>query len=271
MKRTDSCLEIEDWQRYVLDPEAQGQEANRLHLEICPYCRFLVDQARRELEELERVWEDALHGVIPLREHPAYVPTEEPSLTTLAAKGNDEAGETASVTLSSEDQKLLLHAIRDPHSKEIWLYLKADDPSTCRNVLVRPFGTERELLTDDDGRINLGGIKWPKPEELTAEVRLPRATFRLSKVDELSDQGSSSILESPAGDRIRVSFTGQGRNRKLTVQVLQMAQSTKGSPLKVAIRIADSGHVSDIQSITLAEASFDNVSTEGTLEIYLFQ
>ncbi|MEW5794841.1 MAG: hypothetical protein AB1772_00640 [Candidatus Zixiibacteriota bacterium] len=243
----------------------------RLHLESCPACRFQAAQAAKELEELKDVWGGGLESVIVLRPRSEDTLTDITSVTTLAAQGNDRPRESASVTLTSDDQRLMLHAVRDARTREIWLYLKADDPDTCRNVLVTPFGGDRELLTDESGRINLGEIEWPQPERLTAEVRLPRATFRLSRVDQLADRGSSSELESPSGDRIKVTFTGEGRYRKLTVQLLELAGTRGDAPLRVAIRTPDSGHISGVPGATPAEVSFDRVSAEGIVEIYLYR
>lgn len=271
MKPRISCPSEESWQKFLLTSGMEKRQELRQHLAMCGYCRFLVVQLKSQFEELEHVWNSTSAGVIYFTPLITVEESEEPATTVLAAKGNGKIDEEAAVTLSSPDQKLLLRTVRDPHSRDIWLYLVSDDPTICRNVLVKPFAGEEELLTDDTGRINLGDIEWPKPEDLTAEVRLPKATFTLSLIKDIADSGHSAIIDSPGGDRIKVSFTGEGRNRRLTVKVLEIADAAKEAPLKMAIRIADSSSAPRIQSIALEDASFDDVGTEGTLEIYIYQ
>jgi hypothetical protein len=190
--------------------------------------------------------------------------------TLLAAQGGEEQTVGESATLSSPGQELLLRLVRDEHSSELWLFLLADDEDAFRNAIVKPFGETNEFVTDDRGRVNLGLRPWPKVEALTAEVRLPRATFTLSPLAESEPGGQSAELRSPGGDKIKVTFTGDGRNRRLEIQILEVQVEHADAPLKVALRREAEGALR-VQALAENRAVFENVESVKSLEIYLYQ
>lgn len=266
------CPTFDDIERYALDSEIDGSLEVEKHLEECPYCRLVVDQFRGDLDNLRRRWnEEKMPKVFHLTIMAIDEISGESNSTLLAAQSEAETADITAVTLSSPDQKLLIRAIRDMNTKDIWLYLLADELESSANILVKPFGLEKEFLTDIDGRINLGKIDWPSPELLNAEVRLPSATFKLTPVERLIDREGVAVLESAGGDRIKVTLIGEGRNRQLQIELLDMQGVDKDVPLKIAIRDVPDGKITQIKPAAVNRTEFDDIGIDKGLEIFLYQ
>ena len=267
-----TCPIADQWDRYLLDPRISERQELEQHLEGCSVCRFFVDQRRHDLEELDSVWlQSGIPRIIHLSSLAMMENTDEPSSTLLAAEGNGEDAKAEAITLSSPDQTVLLRAVRDTHTNETWLYVMAKEPSMYQNVVVRPFGEDQEYLTDSEGRVKLGMIEWPTPEKLTAEVRLPKATFTMVPIEEPIDEDKSIVLQSSTGDRIRVTFTGEGRNRLLEIEVLDIPNLQTEVPLKVAVRGPGMKGMPQVKLVTLNRVTFDGMESTRKLEIYLYQ
>jgi len=266
-----TCPTGEQWQEYLLDPGLPHKAELDRHLKTCPYCRFLVNQLQRDLNELARPQDEPSSvGVIRL----ALYNQDLQSATgtrLLAAEGQEETQGAASVTLSSPDEKLFMRAIRDKHTNETWLYFMAEDMELCRNVLVKPFGGDREYITDDRGRVNLGRIDWPVPERMTAEAHLPKAVFVLSPYKDITDQSNSAEFTSEGGDRIRVSLSGRGPNCRIEVDVLQLPSFRKGATLRMGMRVSERQDQPQIQLVDSDMAIFESPQEPTTIEIFLFQ
>ena len=265
------CPTGEQWDRFILGESMPESVTLKEHLEICAFCAFVVSQRRRELEAVSRAWAHSPKtGVITLSIWPDNLESAKPS-SLLAAQGNDKSKQTASITLSSADQQLILKAVRDAHTNETWLYLMAEDPALCRNVLVKPFGQENEYLTDPDGRINLGVVQWPSAELHTAEVRVAKAIFTLLPWKDSHDQQISSTLTTPEGDQIRVTLTKGDRNKKVEIEVLKLAHMLEGVPLKVAVREGQTSEITMVSSAAANKATVQNMEANEPIEIFLFQ
>lgn len=267
-----TCPTGDQWDRYLLDPAISERQEFERHLEECSVCRFLVAQRRRSLDELDRIWHETARPYL-IRLSPLVVTDsiEEPTARLLAAKGNGDTAKAEAVTLSSADQSVLLRAIRDSHTKEVWLYVVADEPNMYRNIVVKPFDAEEEYLTDEQGRVNLGVIDWPEPEKLTAEVHLPKATFTMRPLTEFGDKNEPTELRSSAGDRISVIFTGEGRNRRLEIQILEISELESKAPLKIAVRGTGMKGALRVRPVSIDRVTFEDIELPGKLEIYLYQ
>ena len=266
-----TCPTGEQWQEYLLDPELPSRPELDRHLETCPYCRFLVNQLQRDLDELART-QDELPS-IDIVQLTLYERDYESAggKRLLAAEGAEEAVGVPSITLSSPDEKLFMRAIRDKHTNETWLYLMAEDMELCRNVLVKPFGGDREYITDDRGRVNLGRIDWPVPERMTAEAHLPKAVFVLSPYRDITDQSNSAEFSSEGGDRIRVSLSGRGPNCRIEVTVLELPSFREGATLRMGMRVPQRKDQPQIQLVDSDMVTFESVLEPTTIEIFLFQ
>jgi len=269
MAQTWACPTGEEWDRYVLGAQSAALTE---HLEKCPSCRLAVAEKTRDWAELAREWLISATGRIihlaPLADSRASADTP----ARLAAKGDEPVAMTEAVTLASPDRDILLRAIRDPYTQEVWLYLVAEkDPARCGHALVRAFGTGVEYVTDAQGRVNLGKVDLPSPTDLKAEVHLPTAVFTFLPLGEMKDKTESIVLVSPGGDQIRVTWAGDKPPRRLEVEVLKLAGRIADAPLKVAVHAAGAIEPPQLVSVTADRASVETGETREKLEIYFYQ
>ncbi len=266
-----TCPVSEEWDRYLLKTEFEGRALLENHLKECPQCRFHVQQRISELEELGNVWSHLpSDGVIALSCFSETDGLDDSGATLLAAKGDSEPMHSDVVALASPDRKVLMRAVRDHHTREVWLYILSEDPSLLKDALVKPFRQEREYLADDQGRINLGNIEWPSAAELKAEIRLPKASFKLDHYDPHSDIENVVELKSTRGDRINITITGEGQNCRLGIEVVEIMGLPAESMYKVAVRESGRLNVLDIKEMIGRTAAFDNINIPERLEIYLY-
>lgn len=189
----------------------------------------------------------------------------------LAAQGKDNASYSAPIILSTDDERLMLKALLDASTKEVWIYLSAEDPLLYQNVLIRPFGRMEEYLTDSSGRVNLGVVDWPDPKDYTAEIRVPWAQFTLSPARDLSPIGKSVLLSSDAGDQIRVTYSGEGNRRLVELEIVNTAGELRSGRLKIAAREAGSTEIVMIKSDSHESISLEKMKAVEKVEIFLFQ
>lgn len=265
------CPTSEQWEKYLLEEEVTNRQQLQSHLEGCPQCRFTLTQLNKEFESLQAAWDESTApDVIHLSPLPPDVAQNVPTPLELAAQGALKGTEKDAITLASEDQKVLLRAVRDAHTKETWLYVVADDPALYENVLVKLSLRNQEFVTDTQGRVNLGVVNWPEKELLTAEVRPPKATFAMSPFRGI-ETGESAELKSSGGDRVKVALIGEGRNYRLEIQILELSKAHMRATLKVAIRGAGTDKLVQIQPVVSDQASFGNIDANEKLELYLYQ
>jgi len=266
-----TCPVSEEWDRYLLQAEFEGRPQLENHLRECPQCRFYVQQRVRELEELGNTWGRLpSDGVIELTCFSEAEGHDDTGATLLAAKGDSEPPHTEAVALASPDRKVLMRAVRDHHTREVWLYILSEDPSLLKDALVKPFRQDREYLADDQGRINLGNIEWPSASELKAEIRLPKASFKLDHYDPQRDIENVVELKSARGDRINITITGEGQNCRLGIEVVEIQGLRAESMFKVAVRESGRLNILDIKDVIDRTAAFDNINIPERLEIYLY-
>jgi hypothetical protein len=235
-------------------------------------CRLVVAGKTRERDELAREWSASTTGnvIILFPVADSRIAADTPA--RLAAKGDERPVITQAITLASADRDILLRAIKDPYTHEVWLYLVAEkDPARCGHALIRAFGSEAEYVTDAQGRLNLGKVEMPSMTDLKAEVHLPTAVFTLSPLGELKDETRSVVLASPGGDQIRVTWSGDKHLRHLEVEVLKLAGRIADAPLKVAVRAAGETGPPKLVSVTADRVSVETGEAPETLEMYFYQ
>jgi hypothetical protein len=265
------CPSGEEWERYLLVSEAARPKELEEHLKKCSLCRFTIDQLRREYKSYAETWQASSNlRIISLSLFDAGLEGEGVGVALLAAQGNGRESSENAVTLASADQKVILRAVRDAHTAETWLYLLADDPDLYRNALVRPFGLDKEYITDASGRVNLGVIEWPRPEALAAEIHLPKAVFHLEPVKDLADAGGV-VVDSAGGDRIQVTLRRETHSRRVEVKVLEVAGLNPEEPLRIAVKGAGAVRILQIHPAQAGEAMFEGPEDLGSIEIYLYQ
>ncbi len=229
------CPTAPDLEQFVLDPTFPDRDRISVHVGSCPYCQVSVAEMKREWSELAAAAEatsSTTFILAPVDEFSTFV-----GATSLAAKGTGAPLPPRGLTLASSDQVMWLKAVRDAQTGDVWLYLYSEDETIIpRNAVVRPFGIQRDFVTDDQGRINLGRVDWPDKESLRAEVRLPSASFRLEEIGNLDLPIGEATLTSLAGDRLHVSWTADERGRRITIEVQALAGLSQEAPLQVAVR-----------------------------------
>ncbi len=265
------CPTSERWERYLIEDDVPDKLDLERHLEGCPQCRFTMVQLNEELKRLRAIWvESATPDVIHLSPLAPNAGREIPTPLNLAAQGvRKDAGHDA-VTLASEDQQVLLRVVRDAHTKETWLYVVADDPALYENVLVRLPSMDKEFVTDPQGRVNLGVVDWPEKELLAAEVRPPKATFTMSPFRTI-ETGEAVELRSTSGDRVKLALTGEGHNYRLEVNIVELSKTRKKTSLKLAVRMAGTERLVEIQPVVSDQACFGDLDVAEKLEVYLYQ
>jgi len=265
------CPDLSLLEEYVLDPATAGGETSE-HIGQCPRCRLWVQRRTDELQQLAEIWfGDERPDVIRLEPFSIDDKIEHAAPTVLAAEGVREGDTPDALELASPDHEVLLRIVRGSESSNIWLYVIAGNPEQCARVVVRPFGGDKEYLTDAEGRVNLGPGPWPTAPERTAEIHLPRARFHLTELDDITDTGQTAELRSPEGGRIALSYTGRGRNRRLVLRVLEVPKALADIPVKVAVRESGGLSVLDTRIVVDDQASFAAGDAVGDVEIYLYQ
>ncbi len=188
----------------------------------------------------------------------------------LAAKGADEEETPGSLTMVSTDQQIMMKVVQDQKTGEAWLYLLSDKPEICRHALVFPFMMKQGFVTDDTGRVNLGRIEWPSDERLTAEIRLPAATFHLSPLVQF-EPGKPQMIESSDGDILKITYHSEGQYRRLDIQIMELRGVSQDSPLRLAVCERDSTRLQVLHPALTRATSIDGVQDSGAIELYLYQ
>jgi hypothetical protein len=265
------CPSESEWDRFVIDPAIPEHDEMGRHLAGCPYCAMLVADLQREWSGMEAREEPAAATSGPIVMTIVSELWTDSAQPALAAMGQTGPKEPESVTMASPDRVVWLRAVRDPRTRDLWLYLYLEeDEAIARHAIVRPFGLEREFLTDDQGRINLGNAQWPQKEALKADVRLPKAEFSLRPLH--SPAGESTELTSPSGDRISLSWTGERTNRHLEIGIAFLRDLIPGAPIRIAIRGSRQAEPVTIRTIPpTGTASFEGIEDPEGLEIYIYQ
>jgi len=266
-----NCPASEEWDRYLVDPESAEDKQLGAHLESCPFCRLVVNEKRRELTELAGAWQQ---GELPRVIH--VKPTSDlsnlplASTPLLAAKGQTRERAVGAVSLASADQKVLLRAVRDSRTGDLWLYLISDDPRLRQDVIIEPFGMKQEYAVDERGRVNLGRMDWPAADQLYAKILVPTATFKMTPLNFSEDGEKSAILETEAGDRIEIAIDGTSGNLAISVRILELATLRSESPTKLAIRWRGKAGSLQVQPVTSNLVQFTAVEIDGGLDIFVF-
>ena len=280
MVKTWACPDSEAWDRYAVDPESPDAAALSRHLEDCGSCRLVLAEKRKEWAALADTWRSTA-GFRSIRL--TAIPVSDSIMDRrprLAAKGEPPADEAEAVTLLSPDKQVMMRAVRDQATGDLWLYLAAegerDAPKesgvlrTGGNVLIRPFGSDREYLTDARGRVNLGKVDMPTADQLVAEVRLPTAVFRLESAGRDEERERGQTLTSPQGDEVRVTWAGEHPHRRLEVQVVKLTGLIPDAPLRIAVRGTDDARP-QLKPVAGNQATVDDVAFDQPVEIYFFQ
>jgi len=266
-----SCPDSRTWERYILDKDMPEKESLMKHLSDCSLCRFYVEQKTEEYKRLSDEW-SAISGDNIIHLSPAqWVEDSDYDQNSLLAAQGMNGREITSITLSSEDNRVLLKAIRDAHTDDTWLYLLSDNPDDYKGALIRPFGTNKEFLLDSQGRANMGKVAWPLPDPDRAEIHLPDATFTLDTLELPVKKDRKADFEISGGDRVMVSIDETDRVSQITVRLVPADERGTAVAYRMALVSSDNIELFHIKSGVGNEVSLDKPPAGGKLDIYLYQ
>lgn len=272
-------LQANDCPNHVqIDLYLLGSDEGRLswirdHLEKCPTCRYQADRRRADFASYAKALQEPAE-IIPALEF-RFKPwrsddqQDDPSVR-LAAQGQSNEAVQTSLTMISTDQQIMMKVLRDRQTQDIWLYLLSEQPELCRHALVFPFKLEQGYVTDAEGKVNLGDLQWPTEMSMTAEVRLPSATFQLAPLVDL-EQGKPQLIESINGDILKVTYHSDGEYRRMEIQIVELHGLTTDSPLRLAVCERDSTHLQVLNPVQSRELSVGGIQGASAITLYLYQ
>jgi hypothetical protein len=262
------CPSGEELDQFLAGSQSLDRTQIEAHLTVCPYCQYYVTE--RSMSEVRTVIEPVpVNKAIVLRRMPGVFGLTSPA--RLAADTGETPRGEKSMMLTSSDNNLMLKAVLDERTKETWLFLLAEESSLYANALVRPFGGNQDYVTDERGRANLGKINWPSPENYTAEVFLPMASFSMRPAEISRFDSPPTVLTSPKGDEIRVSLNDAEGSRRLGIEIVKLTGADPGIPIKIAIREGTTGPVQMIRSGSGTKSELETSKAAAVIEIYLFR
>ncbi len=182
--------------------ESESLRAIRAHLDGCEDCRVrfaeiegwhiavegsMAEGFPRVAQSVaDQIYRDAITASRVVLLSPMTMPqTHEP--VHLAADGQAETESVRPLehraTMVSENPELVMRIMRDPASGEETLHLIGADPSVTRHVIIHVDDPPLDLVTDADGKALLTGTPMANPADARWEIRLPDATFALTRLE----------------------------------------------------------------------------------------
>ena len=262
-------------------------EEVRLHLEQCELCREYVEnqrlfadslrQAEKEampqkaLKLADRLYKEALAGrMVSLK---PLLPKDAVELR-LAADGDKEF--TPHVlnltTLCSENPEIILRVMRDFERGEDYVQVITDDPALSSHVMVQIPELQREFITDDNGRADLGVGVVDKPDQLSWQIRMPNAIFSLEPLvydPDRTEYVEDILLTSEKQDKIKVTFEGKTEGKQISIRILELDGRTDFGVIRVSV---SQRHTTLFKNIKRDESlSFDLIDADDTINIRLYQ
>jgi hypothetical protein len=262
-----SCPPEEDWGVFLLTTGPDRGHDLIEHLARCQMCNVTLRQREKVLGMLEEATHESANSaqvISPFR----VMPDTLHNGVRLVAAQSKVMPEARSLSMVSTDQAILVKVVEDEQTRDSWLYVISDNTNLYKNVLVRPLGDEREFLTDENGRVNLGAISVSSIDPGKAEVVLPTATFKLVPITGDPEALGDTTLRSEFGDEIRVSMYDTGSARRIKVDILRLSHRATERPIRIAVRDTQTG-----RSLMLSpsESIPDILLGPSSAEIYIFQ
>lgn len=262
-----SCPSEEDWDVFLLTAEPDRKPSLIDHLAQCQMCNVTLRRREKVLDKLQEAAEESANSaqaVSPFR----IVPDTLHNGARLVAAQSEAMQKARSLSMVSTDEAILVKVIQDEQTRDLWLYVISDNANLYRNVLVRPLGDEREFLTDENGRVNLGAISVSSIDPSKAEIVLPTATFKLVPITGDTAALGDTTLRSGFGDEIKVSLYDTGSARRIKVEILKLSHRATERPIRIAVRDTQTG-----RSLMLSpsESIPDILLGPRSAELYIFQ
>ena len=262
-------------------------EQIRQHLEVCEFCREFCDDYNllheslraAEQEELppeaqalaDRLYHSALMGqVIPLQ---ILRPGADEHVLPLAADGDRQAGSSSdqALTLYSEDPEIVLRIMSGPQPDDNYVQLISDDMSLVSHVLIQAPQLDREFVTNDQGRAELGNERLEITDEVKWQVKMPDAVFDLEPLtyDPHKTEYSRQVtLETDRQDRVEVTFERKTEGKQITLRVLELDGRDDFGDIKVVVSTPQTSRHAQIGNDKTVTFAIDD--PDSTVNIRLF-
>ena len=262
-------------------------EQTRQHLEVCEFCREFCDDYNllheslraAEQEELppeaqalaDRLYHSALMGqVIPLQ---ILRPGADEHVLPLAADGDRQAGSSSdqALTLYSEDPEIVLRIMSGPQPDDNYVQLISDDMSLVSHVLIQAPQLDREFVTNDQGRAELGNERLEITDEVKWQVKMPDAVFDLEPLTydpEKTEFSRQITLETDRQDRVEITFERKTEGKQITLRVLELDGSEDFGDIKVVVSTPQASRHAQIGDDKTATFAIDDA--DSTVNIRLF-
>ncbi len=264
-----TCPEPELLDSYVLGGGAGDREQIEAHVQTCPFCRVLLVDRVQYYQRLLQVARPApgshrVPEVISLNAVP--IDRAEPmSEVRQAAAGLGQETASKAKTFLSDDQKWMLKSLPDPQDGHLRLFLLSDAGEPVSGVLIRLSQASEPLITDAEGSIDLDMTDLPQdPSKI--EIVMPAASFVLKAVDHLLMIGSSTLIQSQAGDTIRVSIEHSEAGYRLRLEVIGLSQNLQGRRLRLLVSPSTRPQLIPLEPVLV----IDDFEIPGQMEILLF-
>lgn len=258
------------WDNYVLNPVMTGAEGLERHLQSCPYCRVLLADREEYYQRLTRLAQDE-----PARDagpdfvqlYPSFVTDYDsiPEIRQVAA-GPGQMTTPDTWTFLSEDRRWMIKAVRDPESGHHKLFLLSDSGEQVSGRLIRLSGIAESHLTDAEGCVDLGGVKWPQEPSPQVTVVMPAATFTLNAADQLLGMSDATMLQSRSGDTIRIAVESSSTGCRLLLEVVALSAQLAGRPLHIVVSPSLRPVLLPLEPVLV----IDDFQVPGQLEILMF-
>lgn len=264
-----TCPSPEDWDAYLLTADENRDKTQEAHLAVCQLCQVTVEWRKELLGAVVEAMESVDHAVISGFAPFAEVDPHAESL--LAAQSQTLPGrQIPSISLVSADQRILLKVVKDDTTKNTWLYVIADESELFQNVVVRPFGDDREYITDESGKVLLGKIEIDSDSLSQVEIRIPRAVFVLEPFRGAVTGEQSTVLRADNGDEIQVSLHRVGSDQEIEIELVKLSPRATTGPLRIAIREEDTGRMRWL-ALESKQAKVGGIKHSKILQIYLVE
>lgn len=265
---SNTCPSPQDWDAYLLSGSEDSDDSQKRHLATCQFCQMTV-KWRMELlgvvaEAMEKIDRSIVMGFALCDD------LDTTAKGRLAAQSRVQTeGEITSMSLVSADQRVLLKVIKEGSTQDFWLYVIADEAELYQRVAVRPFGDDREYITDESGKVFLGPVEIESKSLTKAEIRIPRAVFVLEPFRGYESSGDV-VLRADTGDEIRVGLRRIGSDQEIEIELVKLSRSSTSGPFRLAVQEEGTGRLRWL-AVEPRPVKLDGFSSPQVIRIYLIE
>ena len=275
-----TCLSDANLERFVLGSLTPGQE-EREHIFDCDRCRERVgllaalNQEFAVREEtvshgIERLFGEATPELPVISLHPMQSGRHTPDrFYRLAAQGERPVEKFDVFSFSNPEKGIVGRVLCDKESREVSLFLIAEDMQKVKGQKVTLVDTDLEAITDDEGRAQFG--KQPDFKCSNIQIQSPLATFDLSPHQIETRPASrrhSGLLKNAEHDEITLEIDKSSEPNSYRISIVKI-KGTKGKKELQVVAFTD-------QERTLSQSTKKGVTVletdgpESILRIHIF-